>query len=247
LHQNSTYAGYFRKKLTKIVLKQASAVLPVSVTLLRAMQNHQLNHPQYEIVYNVVDKEFYQEKEALTRTKKRILHVSCFSEQAKNVKGILRATRELFKQHTDFELILVGTGPDFTNVCDYAKALNFPTNTISFTGEQTPAEVAEWFRQSDVFVLFSNYETAGVVIAESIVSGVPVIATPTGIASEVINASNGLIVNFQDEVALQESILYILKHTEQYDAKCIRSEAQKQFSTQVIGQKIHCIYQRTLR
>ena len=247
LPQNPTYTGYFRKKLTQIVVKQASAVLPVSVALMQAMQNHRLHHPQYEIVYNVVDEEFFQEKETVTRNKKRVLHVSCFSEQTKNVKGILRATRELLEQRTDVELILVGTGPDFADTYNYAKTLDFPTNTIAFIGEQTPVEVAEWFRQSDVFVLFSNYETAGVVTAESLASGVPVIATPTGIALEVINASNGLIVDFQDELALQESIRYILEHTEQYDARGIRSEARKQFCSQVIGQKIHHIYQRALR
>ena len=45
---------------------------------------------------------------------------------------------------------------------------------IQFTGEQTPEQVKEWMDASDCFVLFSNYETAAVVLEEAAACGLPI-------------------------------------------------------------------------
>jgi glycosyltransferase involved in cell wall biosynthesis len=37
---------------------------------------------------------------------------------------------------------------------------------IHFAGERTPGEVAEYMKNADFFVLFSNYENAPVVISK---------------------------------------------------------------------------------
>ena len=244
LPQNFAYTGYFRKKLSEEVIRNASAVFPVSIDLMKAMKKQGLNHSCYEIINNVVEEVFFQTTGASARHKKRLLHISCFSEPAKNIKGLLRATWELSKQRADFELVLVGTGADFAAIYDYAQSLHFPANLITFTGEQTPVEVAEWFRQSDVFVLFSNYENAPVVISESLVSGKPVISTNVGGISEQINATNGLLIDARNEQQLTEKMNYMLDHFQEYDTEHIRNEAYAKFCYAQVGKHIHSIYRK---
>jgi glycosyltransferase involved in cell wall biosynthesis len=241
LPANASYKGFIRKKLTEIVVRNASAVMPVSSMLRQAMLNHNLKNLAYKVIDNVVSEPFFEDSEKKPRNIKRFLHVSCFIERAKNVCGILDATRMLSNERNDFELIIIGTGPDFQKCISHYQSLNFPENTVRFIGEKTPQEVAQWFHDSDVFILFSNYETAGAVVAESLASGTPVIATPTGIVPDAVNETNGVIVDFRDTHALMEKMNFVLDNLAGYDSAAIREEAMK-FNYRNAGKKIYEVY-----
>ena len=246
LPQKNAFNGNADKWFTRKIVKSASAVMPVSEILKQGMLSNKLDNNNYIVINNVVDDYFHEEKTAVISSKKRILHISCFDEQAKNLSGILRAVEKLSKSRNDFELIIIGTGVDFEMIHDYSKTLNIPKGTIQFLGEKTPQEVAGWFRNSDIFVLFSNYETAGVVIAESLVSGVPVISTKVGIASEVIDNHCGKVIQIGDEDELTEAMNYMLENLEKYNRDAIKETYRNMFSYNVIGKKIADVYQEVL-
>lgn len=246
LPENFSYSGYFYKKISECVVREASAVMPVSEDLMRAMIKCGLHSQQYQVVNNVVDDFFYIPREKIVRSKKRILHISCFDEKHKNVFGILRVIKQISQQRTDFELIIVGTGVDFQITYDYAQSLNFPKGLVQFVGEQTPQEVCNWFYQCDFFLFFSNYETAGVVISESLACGKPVISTPVGIAPDVITNENGRLVGIGDEEQLAKQTDWMLDHFNEFDAEKIR-EAGRQFSYEIVSDKLMDIYNKTLQ
>jgi glycosyltransferase involved in cell wall biosynthesis len=246
LPENFLYGGFIRKKLTGYVVRNAEYILPVSYLLKNSMINLGLKNPNYIVVNNVVDDFFFENLIKEKRGKKRILHISCFLERAKNISGILNAVKKLSEKRDDFELIIIGTGVDYKKCVEYADLLEMPENTVSFLGEKLPEDVAWWFQNSDVFVLFSNYETAGVVVAESLSSGIPVIGTPTGIIPDVINENNGLIVGFRDEEGLTDKMDYILDNLDKYNPEVIREGAYEQFSYKSVGEKIYSIYLKML-
>jgi glycosyltransferase involved in cell wall biosynthesis len=239
----NSYRGVFRKLITKLVVKNASAVLPVSTGLQKAMIDHKLLNRNYQVVNNVVDDYFFEDiKLNKTSNKKRILHISCFEEPVKNICGILRAVKALSTQRTDFELVIVGTGIDYDTVVSYANELNLPKKLVEFTGELSPAEVATQFYQADFFVLFSNYENAPVVISESLSCGVPVISTNVGAISEMVDDSNGVLIEAEDEIALTNSMNYMLDNLNKFNTISIKKEAQKKYSFAHIGNIIINIY-----
>lgn len=239
------YRGLVRKLITRLVVKKSSAVLPVSISLKNAMIQNKLQHLHYQIIHNVVNDFFYAKHEKHSNSKKRFLHISCFDERAKNVKGILRAARSLSDLRNDFELIIIGTGIDYNEVYQYYTTLQFPLNRVQFLGEKTPAEVAQWLTLSDCFVLFSNYETAGVVIAESLACGKPVITTKVGIAEEFINNESGIIVENGNEKALTDAMNKMLNQLDSYDQDTIKRSAVS-FTYKDVGEKILNIYQKIL-
>ena len=246
LPERNSFKGSFRKLLTGLVIKNASAILPVSENLKKAMLAHKLFHNNYIVVNNVVDDVFFNENTIVHRPKKRIIHVSCFDEEAKNVKGIIRAVFELSKLRQDFELMLIGTGLDFDSVKKYADTLGFPTGIIHFLGEKTSEEVANWMQNSDFFVLFSNFETAGVVIAESLACGKPVLSTCVGAAPEYIDESNGILLTTNNKNNLKDKMNYLLDNFQNYDSDLIKANAKEKFSYSNIGMQLSTIYKNAI-
>lgn len=240
LPEKRTYTGFLRKYLTRLVVRNAEYLLPVSQTLADAMQCVGLQAKRTICVGNVVDDFFYVPQEKQPRTKRRILHVSCFDESAKNIRGILRAVQRLSDERFDFELIIIGTGPDFKQI--HKEAQNLMLNSvIRFVGEQTPQQVSAWMHQSDFFVLFSNYETFATVIPEALASGIPVISSEVGIAPAIITSKNGKIVPIGDGNALYTEINWMLDNYTNFNESEIR-ESAKPFSFEQIGMQLHDIY-----
>ena len=240
--QNKIYNDCFRKRVMEFIVKQAEVLMPVSNYLKNAMSDCNLWHKNTVVINNVVDDFFFERSDQKEqRTKKRILHISCFDDKAKNICGLLNATKLLSEKRTDFEFVMVGMGKDFEMCRKHCENLNFPKDMVKFIGEQTPQEVAEWLAKSDLFVMFSNYETFCIVVAEALASGVPVIGTPTGIVPDVINETNGLIVDFNDTTALSKKMDFMLDNLEKYDFEKIRSGAKK-YSCENVGKRLFETY-----
>lgn len=194
LPENGAYLrnnGSLKRKIYEKIAAEASVIPPVSERLKEAMQTCGIQNARWEKIHNVVD-DFFFEKPELRKDvikesrdgRKTLLHVSCFDEAAKNVKGLLRAAKTLSEKRQDWQLVLVGTGADYKEVRAYAETLAFPEGTLRWTGELTPREVAEEMHKADAFVLSSRYETYGIILAEALAANLPILSTPVGIAEE---------------------------------------------------------------
>ena len=79
---------------------------------------------------------------------------------------------------------------------------------IAFTGScETPAEE---YAQADVFVLPSRYEGYGMVFAEALAHGLPVIAARAGAVPDVVPPDAGLLVPVDDSEALAMALRRVL-------------------------------------
>ena len=191
LPENGAYLrnnGSLKRKIYEKIAAEASVILPVSERLKEAMQTCGIQNARWEKIHNVVDDFFFEiskyRESDISKKLKTLLHVSCFDEAAKNVKGLLRAAKMLTEKRQDWCLVLVGTGADYKEVRAYAKRLAFPEGTLRWTGELTPREVAEEMHKADAFVLSSRYETYGIILAEALAANLPILSTPVGIAEE---------------------------------------------------------------
>ncbi|MGN0234743.1 MAG: glycosyltransferase family 4 protein [Paludibacteraceae bacterium] len=241
LPANFSFRGGWHGGIMRHVAKHASGILPVSNVLGNAMRACGIENAHWQKINNVVDDFFYQPYVKEPRVKKRLLHVSCFDEKAKNIKGLLRATRLVAEERRDFELIIVGTGVDFEEDKAYADSLQFPEGMLFLTGEQTPEQVCRWMQQSDAFILFSRYENAPVVLSESEAVGLPIITSDVGGIKEMMNSQTGVLVPSEDENALAEAIHFMLNHYQDYNSARIR-EYGMQYSFSQVGQQLINLY-----
>ena len=234
-----------QKRFYQRIASQAEMILTVSSALQRAMQSNGIEAKSWGTIDNVVD-EFFSKHSTLNTqhsTIKTLLHVSCFDEKAKNVKGLLRAAKMLSEWRQDWSLGLVGTGVDYRDVRAYADALEIPEGLLCWTGELTPEQVAEQMHRADALVLSSRYETYGVVLAEAATARLPILSTPVGIAEEVADLIVPQEVAVSKPGRFAEFIETILFHQERLDPKPNLCE---RFTAERIGQHLMDIYDSCL-
>jgi len=243
LPQMDNYKGAFRRVITRLVVRKASAVMPVTENLRKAMESHGLRNRNYLVIPNVVDMEIFDIREGISgRAKKSFIHVSCFEDKQKNISGILRVLKRLSEQRTDWVCHMVGEGIHLNDLVNFAKVLSIEGKFVIFHGLKENEELAKLMAEADFQVMFSRFENLPVVILESFACGVPVLSTDVGGISEHINNELGLLIFSEDEDKLLEKISLMLDNHEKYDKIKIREYAKSHFSKEVIGSRLFEVY-----
>ena len=231
------------------VAEKATTLLTVSAPLQQAMQKAGFQAKQWGMIDNVVD-DFFFENIPNNRNNpnnpnnpKTLIHVSCFDERAKNIRGLLLAVKMLAVQRQEFRLVLIGTGVDYEEVRAFADSLHLPEGLLYWTGELTPREVAEWLHRADALVLSSRYETYGIVLAEAAAAGVPILSTPVGIAKETADLIVPQEIAQNKPGRFAEFIESILWGTDRITNK---KQDTSRFTAAAVGKKLKAIYDSCL-
>ncbi|HEY6975589.1 MAG TPA: glycosyltransferase [Chitinophagaceae bacterium] len=235
--------NFFFKYYTKKILVHAAAFLPVSSQLGKAVQKMVSVIP-YTPVPNVADTNFFND--VCTKEDSdvfRFVHVSTLKYQ-KNPEGILRVYAKFCAQHPFTELVIAGEAS--VPLAQSARALGIPDTNILFKGFISYEQVAEVLKLSNVMIMFSRFENLPCVVIEALCCGVPVISTDIGGIPEIIDTSNGVLVNNEDEDALYKAMEQLYSRYHSYDRKVIAKNAQEKFSYATVGRQIKEVYSQII-
>ena len=266
LPENGAFYRNKLKEFHKKAITKASMVMPVSDLLADAMKKALSNNLRdITVIPNVVNDLFYSlsknEYSKTTHPKNKekfvFLHVSCFNNEAKNTVGIMEATEQLLAIRDDFKVKMVGIGPDFelTKAAANIKGLT-NRGIIEFTGELLTEQVAIEMTEADAFILFSNYETAAVVLQEASVMELPIISTAVGIAPMILHpitktendikiSSQGILVPQKDTNTLCYAMNYMIDHINDFSTRD-NSNTKNEYTYKSIGEKISAVYKQTI-
>lgn len=229
--------------VAKTIANNAEFVLPVSQYLLNDLKELGWK-TKFDVVGNVVDTDLFKLKSTSENKPFTFLHISNLI-QLKNPEKIISAALKLRTEFNNFELHIGGDGDveKLNKIVKENKAGNFiktfPTLTLK--------DVAGKMRTSDCFILFSDYESFGCVLLESISSGTPVIATKVGGIPEIINDKNGFLISNSEE-ELYKTMKKVLEHKVTFDEpKDLHEFVRNHFSMNVIAKKFDEIYRQILR
>ena len=129
--------------------------------------------------------------------------------------------------------------------CDLAPTITCDAVKDNKKGEKTPAEVCRAMQESHLFVLFSRYENAPVVLSECQAVGLPVVASRVGGIPEIVNAETGMLVPSEDEQTLAKTIDTMLDALPRYSAETIRRYGE-QYSQESVGKYLLKLYESVL-
>jgi glycosyltransferase involved in cell wall biosynthesis len=244
LPATNSFKGFFRRQLTAIVARHASAIMPVTANLRDAMINCGLKNSNYRVIPNVVDIQMFSPVERKARQDKtRIIHVSCFDDDQKNISGITRVIRRISEERQDFTVDMIGEGIHYGRLLKYAEEQGIKDSFAAYHGLKENEALARMMQAADFMIMFSRYENLPVVILESYACGVPVISTDVGGISEHMNEELGLLIPPDDEEALYMAINKMLDKHRSYNRQKIRQYAVNHFSQEVIGRQLYGVYE----
>jgi glycosyltransferase involved in cell wall biosynthesis len=218
-------------RLRRAALKKANLILPVSRYTADTIEKMDGIQPsRVKVVYNAIPNSFARllasDSPPVTiaapeQKRPLLLSVCTFAKgnEFKGVDTVLQALPKILKTLPSLQYVIVGEGEIRAKLEKIAAQLGVAEN-VSFVGEVTDAELADFYRRCDAFVLPSRGqelrgeiggEGFGRVYVEAALAGKPVIGSRCGGASEaVLDGKTGLLVNpaSTDEVA--EAVLAIL-------------------------------------
>lgn len=170
---------------------------------------------------------------------------ACHLVEKKRVYLVIKAFAKAFKDNKNVRLIIAGDGAERSNLENLTEELDI-RNKVQFFGRYTRDEGKELFGTSDAFVLTSRIETFGIVYIEATASGLPIIATKGQGGDDIVNESNGFLVQYGNIDELAEKMRYIYENKEKYDKKQIRQDCINRFSEDAVCDKIEKVYKEVL-
>ena len=246
LPEDNTYKGWFRKRITEIIVKNSKGVSCVSNALREGMKKHGLFHWNYQLISNVVDTDLFAPKEKQGSQRTRFLHVSSFDKSSKNVLGIIDAAWKADQEGYLFDLHLVGGGPEKAYLQEYVSKLSFKASNIILLGELYGADLVKQYQSADAFILFSFYENQPCVVLESFSCGLPVIGSRAGGIPELVTEECGLLVESQNTKELTNAMIKFITKDAVFDKRKLRQKALDYYSYQAVEKQFCQFYQQAL-
>lgn len=211
--------GYSRKIFTKSQLswagstfEKSSACIAVSNSFMHLLQDGLGFGHNWQVIPNIVERRFYESgiKISNSQDSVRLLHVALLNPIKR--QELLVEAIYICKQagRSDIKLTIAGSGPKHATLKKRISGLAVE-NQISLIGSVKRNDMPELMVSHDGFVLCSDYETFGVVVAEALASGLSSISTDCGGPRDIIGAGDGIIVPRGDAAAIARAMMNLSK------------------------------------
>ena len=224
--------------------ERVTVAAPVSLSVQSSMHKYLGGAKPFVLFRNVVDTQVFRFKQSERDQNLpfAFLHVSSL-EPRKNVFGMLRAFAALKQKHPSWKMQFRLVGGSNELYLSQARTYAFGLGllhifqpSVAFFGPRKSEDVAFQMQEADVFVLFSEMENAPCVISEALCCGLPVISSSVAGIPEMLNNSNGLLVEASDESALVLAMEKAYLEHHQWDRiQIANAEAEKYSMNSVAG------------
>lgn len=223
-------------------ITNAKKVIAVSNALADSIEKFSFKRPG--VIPNLVDGDVFNIKPAPLNDKFTFFTLSSISEK-KGVKVLIQSIKNVIEKDKNIRFRIGGAG----EMLEQYKELSAKENLgeyITWLGALTREESVREFQKCDSFILPSFHESFGLVLAEALACGKPVISTKCGGPEDIINNENGILVNIGNAEELSDAILNIKNNIKKYNPENIRKNFSERFSKEIVTEQIVNIYKECL-
>ncbi len=180
---------YIFQHLSKLIWKKSEYVVANSEGL-RDLAYETYDKKEIGVIYNGVDINIFKPKEkedgfVVVSTSRLI--------ERKGLDYLIKAFSKFAKGKDDVELRFYGDGNQREELEDLVKELGIESK-VKFFGETDREDIAKAIPSAHVFALPSKNEGMSNSLLEAMASGLSIIATDVGGTKELVDSSNGIIV-----------------------------------------------------
>jgi glycosyltransferase involved in cell wall biosynthesis len=174
-----------------------------------------------------------------------------YRKAAKGIDTLLAALRIIRASRPSTRLRLVGRSSTVDEEASWVRLASElgVADAVTFEPPADRAGVAAAMGRATVFVHPSTRETFGVVAAEALAAGLPVVACDSGGVTDILGTDPGAIgalVPHSDPAALAAAILGVLARRETFDPEALRRFAVDRFGAAAVATRIADLYEEVL-
>lgn len=197
---------------------------------------------RWTVNYNAIDMEMFSIDAArhpsLQATQRRILFLGGLTGR----KGLPTLLDALARLPPQFALTVAGPGASPQRVLALARAVGVQTR-VNAVGLVDRRSVAALLNEHHVLAVPSYHETFGLVCAEALACGTPVVATRCGGPEEIITEDLGMIVEPRDSAALAAAIELVVSSEWKWQPERARAYVQERFSMAALALRLEQHYE----
>jgi glycosyltransferase involved in cell wall biosynthesis len=218
---------FFTKSILINNLKSADLICATSFTIKKYISKYTAK--EVSIIPFGIDFNKFQFK---IRTEKKELVIGCIKslEPIYRIDLLIESFKKVAESLKDFnlKLLIVGGGSLEKQLKNQVIELGI-ANQVEFTGKVSHADVPMFYHKMDIFCNLSEYESFGVSIIEAMACGVPVIATSTEGAQEIISdEKTGFLIDVGNESQLTNKLQFLIQNPDK------RNQLAEQALNQVV-------------
>ena len=231
------------RRLVRETLSNVNRVIAISPALAKQLLDFQPGL-KIEIIGESVRTDFFlpaDTGEQRNGAGKKFFVAARLAEQ-KGLDHLIKAVHLLVERGLrSFEVVIGGGGPDRKKLEELTKTLGV-VDRCRFLGALNRDQVKEKMQDCDVFVLSSLHESFGVVVAEAMACGKPVISTRCGGPEFVVNEETGVLVEVAQPQALADAMADFILERVSFDPQAVRTSVVQRFSPEVFVRNVSAVY-----
>lgn len=193
--------------------------------------------------YQVGDRTALRKQHGFTADDVVLGHVGRLAPE-KNLSFLCKAFCRAMQDHPETKCLIVGDGSSREEMETIFKSEGM-TDRVVFTGTLSGDELYGAYHAMDVFGFASHSETQGIVVAEAMAAGAPVVAlSAPGVDDVVRDEVNGRLLQEEDEAQFAEAITWVIEAGEGLRQSV--PDTVTDFSTEATTDRLVALYEEAI-
>lgn len=231
-----------QKKIINKTLENAYCVITVSQSLAQDVRRYCSYEPM--VIPWGIDLNLFKPYEKNVFEKKTIISIGALVKR-KGHEYLLKAFKNVLDTHVDVDLLIVGRGPRKRELARLAEELEI-ANNVKFVDFIETNELPKFYSSSKFFALATLHEGFGLVFAEAMACGIPIVSTNVAAVPEVVG-EGGILVEPRNPDQLAEAMLKLFNdETLRQELSKKALEQAKRFSIEKRTNEMEEIYRKTV-
>lgn len=240
------------KKMQDVVLhlEQTQHIISVSRLAINSYHNNGLKNKNISIVPNLVNENRTNSQldsywANVVNNRKVVLAISWLNKEKRIDQVIMLA--EKIRSRQDTVILIIGEGEEAAGYRKLIKDKHLE-KTVYMVGPVSPAQINAFYGVCDFLVHPSIVDSFSMVCLEAMSFGKPIICTKNiGITEYIKNGREGFIIDPDNLQQLFEKTVILLNSAELgVDMGKIAYETSREFSKEIVGEKIRDIYEEQI-
>ena len=205
-----------RSRGTRLAMSGADAVIAVSRDLAAKVTAMGAAADRVTVIYDGIDAEKFRPGPCEDSRKivglENADRVLLFVGNLLPVKGVdllIEACAQLKSRGEQFLCCMIGDGPLRGELAHQIVAKNL-TDCVRLVGSVAHAQLPDWFRAADVFILPSRSEGVPCVLLEAAACQTPFVATRVGGIPEIAALNTGKVIESENATAVADAVIEVL-------------------------------------